>query len=271
MTKMFNNETQLILSASSRPGNFGTTLYNHIFKNKNINAVYLSRKVEEVTNLVNAIKTMSCHGCSISMPLKEAVLPLLNELDTFSKKTNSVNTILNKSGYLVGYNTDYYGALKVLEKYTNSICQSNILIYGSGSMAINLYHVLNDNFKCQVYLLARDKKKLSIVHKKHSIPTRPLPRRYSLIINCTPESEKLPKELNSFISDCPLFFQLPVEMSDSPLVSNLKKNAKTIIQGFEMFKYQFQKQFEIYTGIFLTEDEINRFIKDAFPELPVSL
>ena len=48
-------------------------------------------------------------GINVTIPYKQKVIPYLDEIDSFAKDINAVNTIVNNNGSLIGYNTDFYG------------------------------------------------------------------------------------------------------------------------------------------------------------------
>lgn len=54
-------------------------------------------------------------GCNVTMPHKQAVMPLLDQLDPLAEKIGAVNTIVPQAdGTLTGYNTDADGFLEPL-------------------------------------------------------------------------------------------------------------------------------------------------------------
>lgn len=53
-------------------------------------------------------------GCNVTMPHKQAVIPLLDRLDPLAARIGAVNTIVPEHGALVGYNTDAPGFLEPL-------------------------------------------------------------------------------------------------------------------------------------------------------------
>ncbi len=61
------------------------------------------------------MRALNIHGLNVTMPHKEAVIKCLDEIDPTAKFLNSVNTIQNKDGKLLGFNTDGVGALNALE------------------------------------------------------------------------------------------------------------------------------------------------------------
>lgn len=54
------------------------------------------------------------HGCNVTMPHKQAVIPLLDRLDPLASRIGAVNTIVPENGQLIGYNTDAAGFLEPL-------------------------------------------------------------------------------------------------------------------------------------------------------------
>lgn len=74
-------------------------------------------------------------GASVTIPHKEAVLELLDELDSEAKAIGAVNTIVNDGGCLTGYNTDGRGAVRALSEAYGSLDGSNAVIIGAGGAA----------------------------------------------------------------------------------------------------------------------------------------
>ena len=55
-------------------------------------------------------------GANVTVPYKEMVLPLLDEVDDLASSIGAVNTIVKKDDRLVGSNTDAYGFVEALDK-----------------------------------------------------------------------------------------------------------------------------------------------------------
>ena len=53
---------------------------------------------------------------NVTIPYKEKVIPYLHYIDPLAEKVGAVNTIVNKNGMLFGYNTDFFGMEKLLER-----------------------------------------------------------------------------------------------------------------------------------------------------------
>ncbi len=69
--------------------------------------------VERVRSLCEA----DCLGANVTIPYKEAVLPLVDKIDAMAERIGAVNTIVHRDDYLYGYNTDATGLLYALHEH----------------------------------------------------------------------------------------------------------------------------------------------------------
>ncbi len=78
-------------------------------------------------------------GINVTIPYKKDVLPYLYDIDAAAEKIGAVNTIVNKDGRLIGFNTDYYGFLYTLRANNIEIKNKKVLVIGNGgaAMAVN--------------------------------------------------------------------------------------------------------------------------------------
>jgi shikimate dehydrogenase len=70
---------------------------------------------------------------NVTIPYKEAVIPYCDKLDPLAKSLHSVNTIVNRNGLLIGYNTDYQGLLDLLHHFNIRLADQNVAILGNGA------------------------------------------------------------------------------------------------------------------------------------------
>ena len=121
-------------------------------------------------------------GINVTIPYKEAVIPLLDEVDESARKIGAVNTISNRDGRLVGYNTDY-GGLKALVDYAGiALTDKTVLILGSGGTSKTALAVANDLHCRQAIRVSRSGKDGCITYEQAK-------GRYAtaqFIINTTP-------------------------------------------------------------------------------------
>ena len=71
-------------------------------------------KTEDLPSEINQLRQPHNLGANVTVPHKEASLHLIDEIDDFAGLVGAVNTIVNRDGKLVGFNTDAHGFLKAL-------------------------------------------------------------------------------------------------------------------------------------------------------------
>ena len=101
------------------------------------------------------VKSRKFDGLNVTMPYKKSIVPLLDEVDGIAEKTGAVNTVLNKNGKLIGYNTDYYGMKYALEAAKITLKGKNVLILGSGGTGIVAEKLAIDEGAASVEIVSR--------------------------------------------------------------------------------------------------------------------
>jgi shikimate dehydrogenase len=140
-------------------------MHNAAFKALGLDYCYVPFQVhpEHLQYAVRAIRALNLCGVNVTVPHKEKVLPLLDEIHEEATFIGAVNTIVNRQGKLTGYNTDGKGFIKVLAEKRISLAEKNILIIGAGgaSRAIS-YYLCQDSKTLQIYNRTR-KRALKLV------------------------------------------------------------------------------------------------------------
>ena len=85
------------------------------------------------TELDTFMKAKEFIGINVTIPYKKSVMPYIDVLDDTAKMCGAVNTVVNKSGILYGYNTDFLGLKALIEKNNVSLKNKNVLILGGGA------------------------------------------------------------------------------------------------------------------------------------------
>jgi len=90
----------------------------------------------ELGNVLERLRQPSTLGANVTVPHKEAVVPLMDELDDLALEIGAVNTIVNRSGQLVGYNTDAGGFLQALRQEGGFDPEGKrVVLLGAGGVA----------------------------------------------------------------------------------------------------------------------------------------
>ena len=100
-------------------------------------------------------KSRKFDGLNVTMPYKKSIAPLLDGVDGIAEKTGAVNTVLNKNGKLIGYNTDYYGMKYALEAAKITLKGKDVLILGSGGAGIVAEKLAIDEGAASVEIVSR--------------------------------------------------------------------------------------------------------------------
>ena len=172
--------------------------------------------------LESFIKAKTFKGINVTIPYKEAVIPYLDSIDESAKKIGAVNTVVNKDGKLLGYNTDFYGLKALIEKSNIEIKDKKVLILGSGGTSKTAFAVAKEMGAKEILIVSRNSADGLITYeqayKNHSDA--------EVIINTTPVGmySKIgikPIEIDSFGNLCGV-----IDVVYNPLNSALVTEAK---------------------------------------------
>ena len=234
-------------------------IHNRAFKRMGVDAVYLAFEVENIKDALRGIRGLGIQGASVTLPFKARVIPWLDELDTFAGKIGSVNTIVNKGGKLIGYNTDWFGALKALEEKV-ALNGKKVILLGAGGAARAIAFGLKEK-GCQVTIFNRSSERAAEVAAKLGCDYQSL-SALSLMDGGTLDAEILINATS--VGMFPLESQTPIpkrvlkkgmivmDIVYRPLQTKLLQEAREqgcqTIDGIEMLAYQGAAQLEIWTG-----------------------
>ncbi|WP_047986352.1 shikimate dehydrogenase [Ornithinibacillus californiensis] len=219
----------------------------------------------ELEQMVQTIRKNSYKGFNVTLPYKQKIIPFLDELDPHAKEVGAVNTVLNRNGKLIGYNTDGIGYLRSLTNHYPAFVedrQKNVLLLGAGGAARAIYYALNQSGFQFIDIANRTIEKAQSIAdlktpvSKTSVLTLSEAEKnldkYDLIIQTTnvgmkPNEDEVPIRLeklqeNAIVSD--IIYQ--------PIWTKLLKEAKSrgasVHHGHSMLLYQAQYAFEIWFG-----------------------
>lgn len=120
-------------------------IHNKYYKENNIELTYslLDKNSMEMNDFIkNFPKDLI--GFNVTVPYKEKILPMLNEIKYPANLIKAVNTVVIYKGKLIGYNTDYFGFIKSLEINNVVVKDKTVLILGNGGAAKAVYYGIRD-------------------------------------------------------------------------------------------------------------------------------
>lgn len=112
-------------------------MHNAAFKALAIDAVYDKRLVTpaELRSVVAEIRAQGIAGVNLTVPHKEAVMALLDEVEPAARAIGAVNTIVREGDRLIGCNTDAEGLAASLREAKVELAGARVVILGAGGAA----------------------------------------------------------------------------------------------------------------------------------------
>ena len=271
MKKIISGKTRLVgllgdpVEHSSSP-----YIQNAAFTKLGLDYVYMAFTVnqENLTEGVQALKTLDALGFNVTMPNKEAIIPLLDEVSKEAKLIGAFNTVKITDKRLKGYNTDGMGFVKSLREEGISLGEEKFVLAGAGGAARSIAVQLALEGAKEIVILSRKGADGEVICNgiRDNIPgvlvngdkltdaalEKEL-KTAGVFVNCTPLGMK-PREDQSVIPD-PKLLRKDLVVSDiiySPRTTRLMKMAVDrgckVIGGMGMLLGQGALAFEIWTG-----------------------
>jgi shikimate dehydrogenase len=258
-----NKDTRLCISLAGRPSNIGTRFHNHLYDVLGLDFIYKAFTTTDIVAAIGGVRALGIRGCSVSMPFKEDVIPLVDEVEPSAQVIHSVNTIVNDDGRLTASNTDYIAVQRLIEEH-GLHPDDAVLIRGSGGMA-NAVGVAfrNEGFHTGI-VVARNREKGRALADRLGYDYAPEVGSLTapVIVNVTPigmaggpeENERAFDE--AAIAKASTVFDVVALPSETPLIKAARAAGVKVITGAEVIALQAAEQFERYTGVRPTAEQV---------------
>ena len=259
-------------------------IHNSAFEATNTNGVYLAWEVDaaELAETVANIRRYQMYGINLSMPYKEQVIPYLDQLSEEACLIGAVNTVVNREGTLIGYNTDGKGFFKSLPSFKISRKRLVLLGAGGAAKAILAQAILDGVSQISVFVRSSSMGKTRPYLEKIQNATgfrvdlfaledvqdlQDSITQADLLVNATsvgmdgssqpiPTSIVLPEKL--MVAD--VIYQ-PFE---TPFLKWARNQGNQSINGLGMLLYQAAEAFELWTGKEMPTDQIWELLKQKY-------
>lgn len=228
---------------------FSKKFFTQKFINEGLNnCSYENYDISSISELFEVINDTEIKGLNVTIPYKESVIELLNQIDPIAKKIGAVNTIkIDKQNKLLGYNTDYIGFKQSLE--SNISNQKRALILGTGGASKAIVYALK-TLNIKTLLVSRKNSKESITYEDVS---NQIIKDHTIIINCTPlgtypNIEEYPNIPYQYITERHLCYDLIYNPIKTKFLILSEKNGASIINGNEMLENQALESWKIWNS-----------------------
>ncbi len=230
-------------------------------------------------DIVNNLRKPQNVGANVTTPHKEAVLPLLNEVDDLALSIGAVNTIVKKGDRLLGFNSDAYGFIEVLDKEGHFDPEGKrVVILGAGGAARAVGFALVQKNASSLVIINRTFERAQTLADSlasystdsssgletaktevAALPWQSLGSHQTfshchLIINCTTMGMKHSSQEGQsplsleVIPRGVLVYDLVYNPWPTPLLKLAQKAGADILGGLPMLVYQGAASFKLWTG-----------------------
>lgn len=257
-----DRDTVLCVSLSGRPSNIGTRFHNFLYRELGLNYLYKAFSTTDLPGAVAGVRALGIRGAGVSMPFKEAVLDLVDEVDPSAAAIGSANTVVNTDGHLTAYNTDY---LAVRELLGTLPAAASAAVAGSGGMAKAVVAALRDTGVGQVAVVSRNSTTGPALAARYGYTWAPsAPDAADLLVNATPvgmdggpEAADLPFPADT-VRRAGAVFDVVALPARTPLVRLAEQLGTPVVTGAQVVALQAAAQFALYTGVRPTPDQVAR-------------
>lgn len=269
---ILNKDMTLCISLSARPSNNGTRFHNYLYEALGLNWIYKAFAPTDLAQAIAGVRGLGIRGCAVSMPYKEDVIALVDRMDASAAAIDSVNTIVNDSGVLTAYNTDYTAIAQLIER--NKLdTEWSVILRGSGGMAKATAAAFRDAGFRKVTVVARNGEAGRNLADLYGFAWKPSVEAAlqdaaggdgaaDVLVNVTPigmaggpdaDSLAFPQDA---VDAARVVFDVVALPPETPLTRAGRAAGKTVISGAEVMTIQALEQFILYTGIEPTPEQV---------------
>lgn len=228
-------------------------IHEEIMKQRGISGSYelLEFSKDTFARDFSALKDSGFRGVNITIPYKESVIPLLDEISKQAKYIGAVNTVLFKDGRAKGFNTDYNGFISLLDHNSIAVKGKAAVVLGSGGAAKAVAKALLDLGIYDLTIVSRGKQNF---HGNYTVSYEFFQEKRvksDLLINCTPvgmyphiDESPIPKECINADAVIDLIYNPPKTL----LLKYAEEMGIKTVNGSFMLKEQAAKAYDIWTG-----------------------
>ena len=204
------------------------------------------------------VRNCDLDGFNVTIPYKETVFRLCDELTDRAKKIGCVNTIKKlPNGKIFGDNTDYYGFSYMVKKLGVEVKGKKVLIVGNGGASKTAQAVISDMGARETVVVSRQDNTPETLakHTDTEILVNTSP------VGMYPKNGVSPVSLD-FFPDCEGIIDVIYNPSRTELIIQGEKRGIPCINGLSMLVAQAKLGCEIFTGKEIADSETDRITKE---------
>ncbi|QNJ92372.1 shikimate 5-dehydrogenase [Mycolicibacterium fluoranthenivorans] len=258
-----NKDTRLCISLAARPSNIGTRFHNYLYEELGLDYLYKAFTTTDIAAAIGGVRALGIRGCSVSMPFKFDVIALVDEVEPSARAIESVNTIVNDDGYLRASNTDYLAVQQLIDSHGLDPDDA-VIIRGSGGMASAVATAFQASGFRSGTVVARNARAGRQLADRLGYAYAPEvgSLRAPILVNVTPigmsggPEERQQAFDDDVIAKAHNVFDVVALPSETPLITAARAAGIEVITGAEVIALQAAEQFERYTGVRPSPEQI---------------
>jgi len=236
----------------------GHVFHNQRFSENSIDAVYLKIRLTEddLKDFFELIKGLPFLGFSVTMPLKEKVIPYLDSIESYAKPIGAINTIMVKEDALFGTNTDGKGAVDSIAE-RRLVNKSHVLVIGAGGAARAIVHELRLRSPLSLTMLNRTLANVEKIadhvdaeafdYETFSVNEH---QQFDMVINTVPTNEDndrmIVNSLKPYLSDQTIYMSIDYAHPSVVIKTELMQIQCSVIDPKAMFINQALRQIDYW-------------------------
>jgi 3-dehydroquinate dehydratase/shikimate dehydrogenase len=232
----------------------GYLIHNRAFKETGSSDIYVPFLVDNVEKFFKGFSPYF-EGLSVTMPFKEDIMAVIDEVDETARKIGAVNTVVRDGEGWKGYNTDCTGAVKALEEHID-LSGKKVLIIGAGGTAKAIGHGVREKGAKITVTYNKNKERGTQLAKELGAEVVNVQdageEEVDVLINCSPVGMNPDVEATPISSrhlrKGMIVFDSVYNPPETRLIRDAKAAGCIAISGIELFINQAVGQFELWTG-----------------------
>ena len=225
-------------------------LFNEKFEYEGLDCRYQNfdlKSIEELHEVLERYPDLC--GFNVTIPYKEAIIALLDEIDLVAKEIGAVNVVKVTEGKMKGFNTDAYGFEKLLERATNGKTISHALILGTGGASKAVQYVLRQK-DIPYSTVSRSAERGDLTY---DTLTDDILRQNHLIINTTPlgmapQTDNFPDIHYQALDSKHILIDVIYNPKETAFMELGRSWGAKAYNGVQMFEEQAKRTWEIFNS-----------------------
>jgi shikimate dehydrogenase len=254
-------------SVAGKASKLGVALHNAGYEALSLDFRYVAVGTTDLATAIAGFRSLGFRGFGVSMPHKIAIIPLLDEVTGDVSSIGACNTVVQREGRLIGYNTDWRGAVDSLKEVGVSAPKSAVIV-GSGGVARAIAYGLK-SIGCNVTIAARNQSAAAQlvhdlgldghvqIHEQGSVNAE-------LVVNATPiaDGPDVPLTISAH-KNASALLDVVFSPKDTKLAADAATAGLAVAKGWRMLLHQALHQFSLYTEATPPQEAMSEVLRKA--------